>query len=151
VPAAFASSHQSNHANQQLNNPLAMEIDSLKLQMNALMIGLNHQSQPHFRPRPNQRPQYQPPNQYHPRPNNQQYSYPYNQSNPSLQPLTPDERAYLMSIKGCFRCRKPGHIMRDCPKNWSSSLHNMALGIPIPDGIPPITPDISGKATSDKV
>ena len=32
-----------------------------------------------------------------------------------LPKLTDAERARLSAIGGCFRCRKPGHMARDCP------------------------------------
>ena len=32
-----------------------------------------------------------------------------------LKKLTNDERAHLRSINACFKCRKQGHIARECP------------------------------------
>ncbi|KAF9993777.1 hypothetical protein BGZ80_008032, partial [Entomortierella chlamydospora] len=43
---------------------MVMEIDNLKLQLNAIMVALNNQPQPRFRPRPYYRPPPQQPNQY---------------------------------------------------------------------------------------
>jgi hypothetical protein len=31
--------------------------------------------------------------------------------------LTPSEREKLRKEGGCFRCRKTGHLARDCPLN----------------------------------
>ena len=33
------------------------------------------------------------------------------------QRLTPEERRHLSRQGGCFACRKPGHLARDCPSN----------------------------------
>lgn len=33
----------------------------------------------------------------------------------SITKLTPAERERLRKMGGCFRCRKPGHLARDCP------------------------------------
>ncbi|KAF9205424.1 hypothetical protein BGZ49_004051, partial [Haplosporangium sp. Z 27] len=100
------------------SDPMVMEIDSLRLQFNAVTLALQNQAPPRFPPKNNYRP---PPARLF-----TQYQRQHNQ----LQPLSPEERAYLMSIKGCFRCRQPGHIMRDCSK--SASLYHMFH----PDGTP---------------
>jgi len=34
----------------------------------------------------------------------------------ALQPLTPQQREQLRRTGGCFRCRKVGHVARDCPR-----------------------------------
>jgi hypothetical protein len=34
----------------------------------------------------------------------------------ALQPLTPQQREQLRRTGGCFRCRKIGHVARDCPR-----------------------------------
>ncbi|KAF9410774.1 hypothetical protein BGZ76_005441 [Entomortierella beljakovae] len=123
------------------NNPMAMEIDSLRLQLNAVMVALNNQSQPQFRPRSNYpptRPNQPRPPAYHPP---GQYQHPSNQ----IPPLSQEEREYLISTRGCFRCRQPGHFMRDCPRGVS--LHHMTL----PCGNSPGTAaDPSGKDSNDK-
>jgi hypothetical protein len=36
-----------------------------------------------------------------------------------LKKLTNDERAHLRSLNACFKCRKRGHIARDCPTKTS--------------------------------
>jgi hypothetical protein len=38
----------------------------------------------------------------------------------TLKKLTPEERAHLRSIGACFRCRKPGHLSRECPSQTAS-------------------------------
>jgi hypothetical protein len=35
----------------------------------------------------------------------------------ALQPLTPQQREQLRRTGGCFRCRKVGHLARDCPRD----------------------------------
>ena len=119
----------------QQNNPMAMEIDSLKLQLNAIMVALNHQSQPRSRPMPNYRPPPQRPPQYQQQ--NQQPGY-------RLQQLSQNDRNHLVTTGGCFRCRQPGHFARDCLKGRIA--HN---NIMIQEGFFPN--DSSGKAPSDKV
>ena len=37
----------------------------------------------------------------------------------SLKKLTGEERAHLRSINACFKCRKQGHLARDCPTKTS--------------------------------
>jgi hypothetical protein len=34
--------------------------------------------------------------------------------NQRLQKLTPEERAHLRNIGACYKCRKPGHLAREC-------------------------------------
>jgi hypothetical protein len=34
----------------------------------------------------------------------------------ALQPLTQQQRDQLRRIGGCFRCRRPGHMARECPR-----------------------------------
>jgi Retrotransposon gag protein/Zinc knuckle len=41
-----------------------------------------------------------------------------NQSS-KLRKLTNDERAHLRSLNACFKCRKQGHIARECPTKTS--------------------------------
>jgi hypothetical protein len=38
----------------------------------------------------------------------------FQQSQQPLNKLSPQERAYLIRIGGCFRCRKPGHRSSEC-------------------------------------
>jgi hypothetical protein len=40
---------------------------------------------------------------------------------PGLSKLMDEERAYLRSIGGCFRCRKRGHMWSSCPLNQAPS------------------------------
>ena len=44
-----------------------------------------------------------------------------------IRALTPEERTRLMKIGGCFRCRKPSHLAKDCPgpNATSTSTPNM--------------------------
>jgi len=37
-----------------------------------------------------------------------------------LDVLTTDERTRLMKIGACFRCRKTGHLSRDCPNSYQN-------------------------------
>lgn len=55
----------------------------------------------------------------------------------NIRRLTREERAELLKIGGCFRCRKPGHMARDCPekKNYD----------------PPKARATSGKSTLDSI
>ena len=118
----------------QQSNPMAMEIDSLKLQLNAIMIALNNQSQPRFNPRPPYHPPPQQPNQ---------------NRNPGmkLQHLNQNDRNRLMASGGCFRCRQPGHFARNCPRGYFG-YNNIGT-----QGVQPGFPatDDSGKAPGDKV
>lgn len=41
-----------------------------------------------------------------------------------LGPLTSQERAYLKSINGCYRCRQPGHISTNCHANLPGTNSN---------------------------
>ena len=36
-----------------------------------------------------------------------------------LRKLTNNERAHFRSINACFKCRKQGHIARECPTKTS--------------------------------
>lgn len=38
-----------------------------------------------------------------------------NPGHAGLQALTELERAELRKSGGCFRCRQPGHLAKDCP------------------------------------
>ena len=50
-----------------------------------------------------------------------------NLQQPKLQKLTPEERAKLAKEGRCFRCRKQGHVSRDCPeKNKTPTTQNSA-------------------------
>ncbi|KAF9989019.1 hypothetical protein BGZ79_005055 [Entomortierella chlamydospora] len=122
------------HTAPQQNDPMAMEIDNLKLQLNAIMVAINNQSQPHFRPRPYYRP---PP----------QHSNQYRNPGDKLQHLNQNDRNRLMATGGCFRCRQPGHFARNCPRGYVA-YNNIGT-----QGIQPGNPTIddSGKATGDKV
>lgn len=43
-----------------------------------------------------------------------------------LQPLSTEERTRLQSIGACFKCRRPGHMARECPN--TSRQVNSSLG-----------------------
>ena len=46
-------------------------------------------------------------------------------SQPSkLKKLTNEERAHLRSINACFKCRKQGHIARECPTKTNTNTEN---------------------------
>jgi len=47
-----------------------------------------------------------------------------NQKDPNamdIGALTPEERTRLMKIGGCFRCRKTGHLAKDCPDHATNT------------------------------
>ena len=49
----------------------------------------------------------------------------------SIGALTEEERTKLMKIGACFRCRKTGHLSRDCPdKNKGTKSGGQQLGQP---------------------
>jgi hypothetical protein len=46
-------------------------------------------------------------------------------SSPSkLTKLTDEERTHLRRLGACFKCRKPGHMARECPSKATSNLGN---------------------------
>lgn len=100
-------------------NPMAMEIDNLRVELNALRRQLGSNGSGGF--------------------NNNNNGGFNNNNNRRLQRLTPEDRAKLMASNSCFRCRKQGHIARDCGR----SLNNLSASESFP-------PD-SGKAPSDQV
>jgi Ty3 transposon capsid-like protein/Zinc knuckle len=42
---------------------------------------------------------------------------------PTLKKLTAEERTHLRNIGACFRCRKTGHLSRECPSKPTTSTH----------------------------
>jgi hypothetical protein len=40
---------------------------------------------------------------------------------PALKKLTPEERDHLRNIGACFKCRKTGHMAKECPTNSKNS------------------------------
>jgi hypothetical protein len=42
----------------------------------------------------------------------------------TLQRLSPEERDHLVEIGACFKCRKPGHLAKDCPTRMSKKSKN---------------------------
>jgi len=40
----------------------------------------------------------------------------------TMTPLTDEERARLRKVGGCFYCRKPGHLAKDCPKSFRRAV-----------------------------
>lgn len=85
-------------------NPMAMEIDNLRLELNALRSQLRDTRR---------------------------------------GPLDGAERARLRQRGACYKCRRDGHIARDCPDRQGRSIHNMSA----PEGSPDY---VSGKAPSDQ-
>src|SRR5215218_1021164 len=47
-------------------------------------------------------------------PSRQNYKGPYPMELNAISKLTNEERERLRKIGGCFHCRKPGHLARDC-------------------------------------
>ena len=43
-------------------------------------------------------------------------------STPTLKKLTAEERTHLRSLGACFRCRKTGHLARECPTRSTSGF-----------------------------
>jgi len=50
-----------------------------------------------------------------------------------LSPLTEAERAELMAKRACFRCRKPGHMSRDCYSCRGPEVVNVGNTAPAPE------------------
>jgi len=50
-----------------------------------------------------------------------------------LSPLTEVERVELMAKRACFRCRKPGHMSRDCYSHRGPEMVNAGNMAPAPD------------------
>jgi len=50
-----------------------------------------------------------------------------------LNPLTEAERAELMAKRACFRCRKPGHMSRDCYSRRGPEKVNTGKTAPAPE------------------
>ena len=90
---SFASAHSAAQP-----DPMAMEIDNLRIQLNVLRRQFNNLGS--FRPR---------------------------SSNQSLSRLDDAERSRLYQRGACFRCRQDGHQARDCP-NRSRSFNSMSYG-----------------------
>ena len=44
---------------------------------------------------------------------------------PKLKKLINEERAHLRSTNACFRCRKQGHIARECPSKTNAKPENL--------------------------
>jgi len=50
-----------------------------------------------------------------------------------LNPLTEAERVELFAKKACFRCRKPGHMSRDCYSRHGPEMVNVGNTAPAPE------------------
>jgi len=50
-----------------------------------------------------------------------------------LNPLTEAERAELFAKRACFRCRKPGHMSRDCYSRRGPEMVNAGNTAPAPE------------------
>jgi len=50
-----------------------------------------------------------------------------------LSPLTEAECAELMAKRACFRCRKPGHMSRDCYNRRGPEVVNVGNTAPAPE------------------
>ncbi|KAL2885278.1 Retrotransposable element Tf2 155 kDa protein type 1 [Ceratocystis lukuohia] len=61
-------------------------------------------------------------------------------SNVPLKPITPGERESLKQSNSCFRCRKPGHVRRNCPLNQGQPVVTRAMEPQQPDNtsVPPM-------------
>ncbi|PHH53386.1 hypothetical protein CFIMG_008222RA00001 [Ceratocystis fimbriata CBS 114723] len=57
-------------------------------------------------------------------------------SNVPLKPITPGERESLKQTNSCFRCRKPGHLRRNCPLNQGQPVVTRAIEAQQPDNAP---------------
>jgi len=66
-----------------------------------------------------------------------------------LSPLTKAERAELMAKRACFRCRKPGHMSRDCYSRHGPEVVNMGNTAPAPE--PPRRETGPQKPTIDSI
>jgi hypothetical protein len=44
--------------------------------------------------------------------------------------MTPDEKERLMRSKSCFRCKKQGHMSKDCPTRQKSSIQEAKVKTP---------------------
>ena len=66
-----------------------------------------------------------------------------------LSPLTEAERAELMAKRACFRCRKPGHMSRDCYSRRGPETVNAGNMAPAPE--PPHRKTGPQKLTIDSI
>jgi hypothetical protein len=44
--------------------------------------------------------------------------------------MTPDEKERLMRSGSCFRCKKQGHISKDCPTRQKPSIREVKIETP---------------------
>jgi len=116
--------HKPNHAHHPnllatpYHDPMAMELDNLVIAVNALANRFNSSNG-----------------------NNRQGNRPTYNGN-RLPPLTHQERARLRDEGGCFKCRKPGHIARECNNRGMNNLQ-------VDEGR--VSDSASGKASSGQV
>jgi len=81
-------------------NPMAMEVDNLRVQLNALRQRLD---------------------------NNNSHGYGQGHGSRPLNRLSDNERQRLYQRGACFRCRKDGHQARNCPSRNGRSFNHVSF------------------------
>lgn len=117
--------HEPNHAPHPnllvtpYRDPMAMDLDNLVIAVNALARRFDSSNGN----------------------NRNNHGRPPNYGN-RIPPLTPQERGRLLAEGGCFKCRKPGHIARECNNRGMNNLQ-------VNEGH--VSDSASGKASSGQV